>query len=39
MSDIPGARHIVFPVRGEYEVVRYVAGTRKSRLSRRGVKS
>jgi hypothetical protein len=39
MSDIPGARHIVFPVRGEYEVVRYVGGTCKSRLSRRGVKS
>jgi hypothetical protein len=38
MSDIPGARHIVFPVRGEYEAVRYVRTTRKSRLSRRGVK-
>jgi hypothetical protein len=36
MSDIPGARHIVFPARGEYEVVRYVGATRKSRLSRRG---
>jgi hypothetical protein len=39
MSDIPGARHIVYPVRGGYEVVRYVGRTRKSRLSRRGVKS
>jgi hypothetical protein len=39
MSDITCARHIVFPLRGEYEVVRYVGGTRKSRLSRRGVKS
>jgi hypothetical protein len=39
MSDIPGARHIVFPVRGEYEVVRYVGTPRKSRLIRREVKS
>jgi hypothetical protein len=39
MSDMTGARHIVFPVRGEYEVVRYVRTSRKSRLSRRGVKS
>jgi hypothetical protein len=39
MSDMTGARHIVFPVRGEYEVVRYVGTSRKSRLSRRGVKS
>jgi hypothetical protein len=39
MSDIPGARHIVFPLREDYEVVRYVGTTRKSRLSRRAVKS
>jgi len=39
MSDIPGARHIVFPVRDEYEGVRYARATRKSRPSRREVKS